>query len=147
MDMNEPDRNPGMAGLTPGAAGAPCSGSPLEVTGFNPETGEVTITYGTACSSSNDAIYAGPLTFSDISNYNYTSAACSIGNTGTATFTPTGDIFFVIVADDGTHQGSYGERHVPLPGEPSHRTFTERSPNVSVPSLCGPIQSLANRCD
>lgn len=44
-----------------------------------------------------------------VGSYGWEGAICSVGTTGAASFTaPSGDLFFVVVAGDGSREGSYG---------------------------------------
>jgi hypothetical protein len=109
--------------------------APLEVTSF--AGGNMTVSYGAACSATDNALVMGPL--SDVSNYHYTAADCSIGNTGTHTFAPgVGDLFFLVVADNGMVEGSYG-----IDGAGAERL----SDDLQVPPVCPLPQDLPNRCD
>jgi len=52
-------------------------------------------------------VYYGDL--AGVSTYAYAAAACSVGNTGTASFDPgLASAFFVIVGNNGVEEGSYG---------------------------------------
>jgi hypothetical protein len=70
----------------------------------------LSILYGIACESVDNTIHFGPLSEFDLATYNYTGRDCGIGNTGSYEhFAPGSDsYFFVVVADDGTVEGSYG---------------------------------------
>jgi hypothetical protein len=55
----------------------------------------------TGCPAPEYNLFYGDL--SGVSTYTYTGAACGIGTTGQATFTPpSGDLFFMIASEDGT---------------------------------------------
>jgi len=70
-------------------------------------TGAITVTYGPACNATDHTVYHGPL--ADVATYGYDSAACDLGDAGVATFDPSpDDIFFVIAGNNGTAEGSYG---------------------------------------
>jgi len=123
------------------------------VTGFDPASGDITISHGVACSGSDNSVYAGPLTQADISAYNYSTATCGVGNTGSTTFNPgAGSFFFVITADDSTTQGSYGGAFMrvdpasPLfdSNNPGRQVYTERPDDGAA---CGLVQDLLDRCD
>jgi len=88
---------------------APVAGvaDPVDVTGFNAVTGEISISYGPACQAIDHTIYWGNLVFPW--DGTYTGQACSLGCSGTATFNPGADsIFFYVVPNDGVNEGSYG---------------------------------------
>jgi hypothetical protein len=154
IDADDPDCNASLP-VTPGeaAAGCTCAGAPLTVAAFDPASGEITISFGTACNGSDNSVYAGPLTQADIAAYNYSSVICGVGNTGLTTFNPgEGSFFFVIAADDGSDQGSYGEAMTrvdpvgPLydPASPRRKIYTERAGDGAA---CGVVQDLVDRCD
>jgi hypothetical protein len=75
---------------------------------YNPGTGRIDVTYTAACDAADHAIYYGAI--DDVSSYGYSGAECSIGVDGTSTFDPgAGSFFFLVVANDGEEEGSYGE--------------------------------------
>jgi cysteine-rich repeat protein len=79
----------------------------VEITAFDPATGDITISYGPACQAIDHTIYWGDLVFPW--DGTYTGQACNIGCSGTATFNPDADsIFFYVVPNDGADEGSYG---------------------------------------
>ncbi|MGH9868036.1 MAG: choice-of-anchor V domain-containing protein [Candidatus Polarisedimenticolia bacterium] len=122
--------------VTPGEA----SGSglpPLEVTGLDPATGNMTLTYGPACGATGHSLYFGPL--AAVASYGWSGAVCGIGSSGSvASFNPgTGSYFFVIVARNSTKEGSYG---LSFDGT----TSTERPPFTGA---CGVVQDLTASCD
>jgi len=59
-----------------------------------------------------EAIYYGAL--ESVSSYGYDGAECAVGLTGSATLSPgvADSVFFVIVANDGNEEGSYGRDSV-----------------------------------
>jgi hypothetical protein len=118
---------------TPGEAGA--QGSWLTVTAYDDASGNVSVAYGAACNAADHTIEYGPL--ADVSTYGYSGQACGLGNTGTATFTlPAGSYFFVVVANDGNVEGSYG----------TDGAAVER-PEDTVSTACPVPQDLSARCD
>ena len=45
----------------------------------------------------------------DVASYTYSGSTCSLGTTGTASFTPPeGDLFFVVVSQSGGIEGTHG---------------------------------------
>jgi hypothetical protein len=92
----------------PGEASNPTSaGAPLLVSGYDPATGNLTVTYEPACDAHDHTIYWGPL--DQVGSYAWSGAECYVGATGTATFAPgAGAFFFVIVGNDHAVEGSYG---------------------------------------
>lgn len=129
FDENDPACN--VAATTPGEAGRPID--PLYVTGYNNVTGALSILYGAACSSTNNNIEYGPL--SAVSTYGYSGQVCGIGNSGSAQFSlPSGSHFFLVVANDGSKEGSYGKR----------TGGTERPEDTG--ATCPIPQDLSNPC-
>lgn len=108
--------------------------APLRVTAFDRATGTMTISYGVPCGATDHAVVWGPL--AQVSTYGWNGQACSIGNTGTASFTPgPGNRFLVVVARNGSREGSYG----------TDGDGAERPPFGS--GACGATFDLAGRCD
>lgn len=131
FDGDDPDC--GSSAGTPGeAAGAAVS--PMTVTGFDALSGVLTVTFGTACGATDNRLEYGSL--AGLPSYAYDGQVCALGNTGAATFElPAGSQFFLIVADDGTVEGSYGRSSV-----------GERPPDTTSVT-CPRTQDLALRCD
>jgi hypothetical protein len=114
-----------------GAAGSPMAAAPAATgTGIN-------LSYGPACGALDNAVYwgVGPI----VGSPSWTAAACSLGNTGQASFDP-GDpasgtfFYFVIVGQSATAEGSYGLG-----------TFAER-PEASGVGGCDKPQDLSGVC-
>ena len=60
-----------------------------------------------SCPASHYDVFYGGL--ANVSTYGYTGAACDLGTTGSASFTPpAGDIFFLVVARSGAIEGAHG---------------------------------------
>ncbi len=120
---------------TPGEAGATAT---LLVTAYDKGTQAVTISFGTACSATNNVVEYGPL--ASVSTYGYGGQVCNVGNTGAATFTaPSASSFFLVVARNTTKEGSYGRRR-------TGATLAERPEDASSPT-CPVPQDLTLRCD
>ena len=71
----------------------------------------VRISYAPACGSLDSVVYqgAGPI----VSTLNWSDAACALGNTGQAEFDPGTPgpgqfVYFVVVGQNATQEGSYG---------------------------------------
>ncbi len=95
-------------GLTPPAPGEAAVSEAMVVTAYDKATGNITVSYGSACFATDHHIVYGPL--SSVSTYGYNGQACSVGSHGTATFNPgTGSFFWVIVGNTPTLEGSYGK--------------------------------------
>jgi hypothetical protein len=121
------------ATATPGESSGPDL-SPLLVTGFDVSTGDISLSYETACGASDNSIHYGPL--DQVATHGWTGSECAIGSGGTyGAFHPgSGSYFFVVVGHDGSVEGSYGKGPAPLerPDYPG--------------SVCGRIQDLGNTC-
>ncbi len=118
---------------TPGEA-SEAGATPLLVTGYDRTTGEVTVSFDPACTSTDHAAYSGPLGQVDLLQWDR--AVCGLGVSGTATFDPgAGDRYFVIVGQSTTAEGSYG----------SKSDGTQRPEAVGV-GICDQTQDLSNPC-
>jgi hypothetical protein len=88
----------------------------------------------TTCETTSNNVFYGPL--SQVSGYGYSGQGCTIGNTGTYTFDYSAiaeSIFFVIVAQNGVNEGSYG--------------LGELDAERPESNLCPESQLLVDRCD
>ncbi len=113
---------------TPGEASATPLLPMLLVAGHNSVAGTLDLTYGSACGSTDNSLRYGPL--GDVATHGYTGAECSILDTQAYTWTyPTAvdSLFFVVVANDGTVEGSYGlgEAGAERPSDPGTCTLTQ----------------------
>jgi hypothetical protein len=98
----------------------------------------ISLSYGPACGAMDNTIVFGPL--SAVSTHGYNGETCGILNSGLVTwdFAAAGapeSFFFLIAANDGTFEGSYGI------GDGTER------PNHWANVLCPLPQDLPNRCD
>ena len=95
----------GSAAPAPGEASA---AEPMRVTAYAKATGDITVSYSTACAATSHAIVHGPL--SAVASYAYAGEVCGLGSSGTATFDPgTGSVFWVVVGSTPAFEGSYGK--------------------------------------
>jgi hypothetical protein len=124
-----------------GAATAPpgeTSGStlnPLLVTAHDSGAGSMTLSFETACLTTDNTIEYGPL--ASVASYGYSGQECNIGTSGTYAWAyPAGDLFFLVVGNDGVAEGSYG-----LDSTPGER------PEDSTVMTCSIPQILTDRCD
>jgi len=112
----------------------------MEITGHDAGARTMDITYGATCAASENTIVYGPL--DQLFLYGYTGVECYCGNTESFTWTgyPHPDIvdsfFFLIVANDGVSEGSYGLR-----------TGGIERPWHDWNLVCPMPQELADRCD
>lgn len=69
--------------------------------------GSLDVSFVPACDATDHNVYFGDL--AQVSTYAYSDVVCSIGATGDVTFAPgSGSVFFLVVANDGVREGSYG---------------------------------------
>ena len=123
---------------TPGESSAMAL-QPLRVSAFDPAGGTMTLSYEAGCSATDHNIEWGAL--GAVTAYVYdaqTANECGIGAGGTYVWsfpaTPS-DIFFLIVGNDGSVEGSLGLNSTPA----------ERPENSG--GICDIAQSLGDRCD
>jgi len=108
---------------------------PMRVTSYDRSSGVVTISYGPACGSTDHTIYAGNL--SGVPSMTFGQRVCNRGTSGTTSFAPgPGNVFWLIVGNDGASEGSYG----------TNKAGIER-PEDTGASSCNIPQDLAERCD
>jgi hypothetical protein len=87
--------------------------SDLLLASYDSGTGQIDLTYTPACDATDHTVYYGDL--SNVSVYGYADAACYLGTSGTASFDPgPGSWFFLIVANNGVEEGSYGKDSIDL---------------------------------
>ena len=115
----------------PGEASHQDIPSDLMLADWNGATGRIDISYTPACDAMDHTIYYGDL--STVATYSYAGAECFVGVTGTASLDPgTGSVFFVVVANDTTNEGSYGK----------DSSGIERPEDTGTP-VCDQLQDLA----
>jgi Beta-propeller repeat len=91
----------------PGEAAKSVGDGEQMLASYDKASRRVGITYTPACDASNHAVYWGPL--AGVASYEWGGEECSVGTSGTAAFDPgPGDVFFVIVGNNGSVEGSYG---------------------------------------
>ena len=121
-------------------AATPGEATSLMVTGYDPATGHISITWTSGCAAADHHIEYGLL--EDVATYDYSGQACGLGTGGSyASFDPgPGSYFFVIVADDGVGiEGSYGTSWI-------DGASLER-PQATLDPVCPRVQDLSQRCD
>lgn len=119
-------------GGAPGEAGA--AGDML-VTGFDRQTGQVSVAYPPACQATGHTIYVGQL--DQVSSYAYTQMVCIDDASGTATFaTGPDDAFWLVAGRNRTVEGSYGRAS----------SGAERPEDSSLSSVCTLPQELEGTC-
>lgn len=97
------------SGTVPGEAGA---SPPLLVSGYDVATGVMSLSYGVPCEASDHVIEFGKLDHAAMSAYQWSGQECDVGASGTyewdTSTTAHQSLFFVIVANNGSAEGSYG---------------------------------------
>jgi hypothetical protein len=94
--------------MVPGEAGA---GAPLIVEDFDQATGMMSISYGVPCAASDHTIEYGELSRANLESYSWSGQECALGTDGVydwATGGAPASLFFVVVANNGEEEGSYG---------------------------------------
>lgn len=112
----------------------------LLVNGYDPLTGEISISFDLACSAPDHHIEFG--TLAAVATKIYTGQDCGIGSSGVYDqFDPgPGSYFFIVVGNDGVAvEGSYGLTRV-------DGASSERQPDLVDP-FCSYTQDLSERCD
>jgi hypothetical protein len=95
--------------MVPGEAGG---GTWLMVEGFDRATGLMSISYGVPCAAADHTIRYGELSRANLESYSWSGEECHLGMSGIYDWPTTGTpeaIFFVVVADNGLEEGSYGQ--------------------------------------
>jgi len=79
-----------------------------QLTAARQANGDIALTWdAVSCPASHYDVFYGDL--ANVSTYEYTGAACDLGTTGSASFTPpAGDLFFLVVARNGAIEGAHG---------------------------------------
>ncbi len=133
-----------VTGLTAPATNPPGSagGGPtslLTVTGYDAGTGALTLSYTPACGATDHTVHYGSL--AQVSTYTWAGAACGLGATGSASFTPdpaAGDaIFFVLAGNTPDWEGGYG----------TTRDGLQRPANTTSAGSCARPQSVRSSCE
>jgi hypothetical protein len=122
---------------TPGEAGDP--GGQMLLAEYDDATGIIALTYGDGCEATDHVIQYGDLTQASIAAYSWSGQVCGLGMGGAYAWTPPASpesLFFVIVGNNGTVEGSYG-----LDGSGAER------PEDVLGAVCPLPQDLTNRCD
>jgi hypothetical protein len=120
---------------TPGEASA--APDFMRVTGFDPSSGDLTISYARPCDTSDHTVYYGNLNRDSLSTMSFSGQVCLLGPDGPDTINlGSGSQFWVVVANNGSFEGSYGTDSDGL----------ERPEDTSLVD-CSYPQELVNRCD
>jgi hypothetical protein len=68
----------------------------------------VAVTYTPACGATEHTVYAGNLDTLRTGGLAWSQRFCSLGASGSLSFTPSGSVYFVVAGTNGTTEGSYG---------------------------------------
>jgi len=96
---------------TPPVPGEAGSGAMLLVTGVDRVAGTIALSWGVPCSAADHTIEYGELTPANLAAHAWSGQECAVGATGTYTWDLAGTpdaMFFVVVGNNGTEEGSYG---------------------------------------
>jgi hypothetical protein len=99
------------ADCTPTVPGEAGTSAALMVNAFDRATGVMSISYGIPCAAVDHTIQYGELSQANLEAYSWSGQECGIGATGAYDWPTTGTpdaLFFVVVADNGVDEGSYG---------------------------------------
>ena len=111
----------------------------VRVTGWDEGTQTMTLEYAPACGSSDSVIVFGELTRANLQSYSWSGEQCAIGTSGSYawdTSSAPASLFFVIVGQNSTEEGSYG----------SDGDEVERPPHTTN-GTCPLVQNLTNACN
>ena len=132
IDGADPDCAP--AG-SPGESGG-FGIAPLLVTAHDKNAGTLALTVGVPCSCTDQTLIFGPL--ADVSTYGYSGQDCAMDDSGGHSWTfgaGSTSMFFLVVANDGSVEGSYG----------TDSASNERPEDLA--GVCPFTQDLLARCD
>jgi hypothetical protein len=117
----------------PGEASAPASQMTVS---YNKGTGVIDLNYDPACDATEHTVYYGNL--ANVGSYTYADAVCNVGASGAASFDTTGhdQLFFVIVGNNGTVEGSFGH----------NGTGVERPEDTLATGVCDHTRDLTGTC-
>jgi hypothetical protein len=96
--------------------------------------GSVSVTYTPACGATQHTVYAGNLLTLRTTGLTWSQRFCSLGVSGSLSFTPSGSVYFVVAANNGTTEGSYG------------RMSTGERPAAGSGAGCQYVQDLSAVC-
>jgi hypothetical protein len=122
--------------VVPGEAGA---GAPLMVESFDQATGMMSLSYGVPCGAADHAIQYGVLSRANLESYAWSGQECHIGMSGLHDWATAGapdSLFFVVVADNGLEEGSYGQS-----------SYGFERPEDTAAVTCQCVQNLQYACE
>ena len=119
----------------PASSSNPKEASPSgTMTAVRGAAGSVSVTYAPACGATDHTVYAGNLATLRAGGLAWSQRFCSVGSSGSLSFTPAGSVYFVVAGDNGTTEGSYGQA-----------TVGERPP-AGPGGACSYTQDLSGAC-
>jgi hypothetical protein len=68
----------------------------------------VSVAYEPACGATQHTVYAGDLGTLRTGGLAWSQRSCGLGASGSFSFIPSGSVYFVVVGNNGTTEGSYG---------------------------------------
>ena len=92
------------------------------------------VTYTPACGATQHTVYAGNLDTLHTGGLVWSQRFCSLGASGSLSFTPSGNVYFVVAGNNGTTEGSYG------------RTSAGERPPAGAGGGCSYTQNLSGSC-
>ncbi len=111
----------------------------LVVTGHDPATGTVSISFGVPCAATGHTLQYAELTRANLQTYAWGGQECGVGTAGTYDWITTGmpgAMFFVLVANNGIEEGSYG-----------HSSYGFERGDDATSIDCPMVQNLQYVCD
>jgi len=96
--------------------------------------GSVAVTYTPACGATQHTVYTGSLNTLRPGGLAWSQRFCALGASGSLSFTPSGNVYFVIAGNNGTTEGSYG------------RTSAGERPAAGIGGACSYAQDLSGTC-
>ena len=94
----------------------------------------VAVSYTPACGATQHTVYAGNLGTLRTGGLAWSQRTCALGASGSLSFTPSGDVYFVVVGNNGTIEGSYGA------------TSSGERPAAGSGGACSYTQDLSGTC-
>jgi len=94
----------------------------------------VAVAYTPACGATQHTVYAGNLDTLRTGGLTWSQRFCSLGASGSLSFTPSGSVYFVVAGNNGATEGSYGP------------TSAGERPAAGAGGACSYTQDLSGAC-
>lgn len=94
----------------------------------------VAVAYTPACGATDHTVYAGNLDTLRTEGLTWSQRFCSLGASGSLSFTPSGSVYFVVAGNNGATEGSYGQ------------TSAGERPAAGAGGACSYTQDLSGTC-